>query len=193
MTRILVIDGHPDPAGGHFTTAAADRYAAGARDAGHEVRMLRVAQLDFPLLRGSQDWEQGTPCPDITRAQADLVWAEHIVILHPLWLGCMPALLKGFLEQVLRPGVAVPRDRASPMGKKPLSGRSARIVVSMGMPAFFYRWFYGAHSVKLLKRNILAFCGIGPVRTSLIGMIAGKAESRTRWLEKLGQLGRAAR
>ena len=91
--------------------------------------LLRVAQLDFPLLRSSQDWEQGTPCPDIARAQGDVTWAEHIVILHPLWLGCMPALLKGFLEQLLRPGVALPLDRASPLGKKPLSGRSARIVV----------------------------------------------------------------
>lgn len=155
--------------------------------------MLRVARLDFPLLRRSDDWEGGTSSPDISHAQADLAWAEHIVILHPLWLGCMPALLKGFLEQVLRPGVAAPRDRSSPLGKKPLAGRSARIVVSMGMPAFFYRWFYGAHGVKILKRNILAFCGIGPVRTSLIGMIEGKADARTRWLEKLGELGRAAR
>jgi putative NADPH-quinone reductase len=193
MARILVIDGHPDTAGGHFIQAAAQRYADGARAAGHEVRSLQVAHLDFPLLRDRKDWETGTPCPDIARAQADLAWAEHIVILHPLWLGCMPALLKGFLEQVLRPGAAVPRDRASPFGQKPLSGRSARIVVTMGMPAFFYRWVYGAHSVKLLKRNILQFCGIGPVRTSIIGMIEGKAVTREKWLQTLQALGTTAK
>jgi putative NADPH-quinone reductase len=193
MTRILVIDGHPDPAEEHFIPAAAARYADGARSAGHEVRGIRVARLDFPLLRDGRDWDTGTPCADIAKAQADLVWAEHIVILYPLWLGCMPALLKGFLEQALRPGAAVPKDRSSPFGTKPLSGRSARIVVSMGMPGFFYRWFYGAYSVKILRRNILSFCGISPIRTSVIGMIEGTAEARAKWLARLAEMGRGAR
>lgn len=192
MTRILAIDGHPDSDDEHFVHAAAQSYMEGARNAGHDVRSVRVANLDFPLLRDRKDWESGAPRPDIINAQTDLAWAEHIVILYPLWLGCMPALLKGFLEQVLRPGVAVPRDRASPFGKKPLSGRSARVVVTMGMPGFFYRWFYGAHGVKLLKRNILQFCGVGPVKTSTIGMIEGEAAAREKWLRRLAAMGASA-
>jgi putative NADPH-quinone reductase len=59
----------------------------------------------------------------------------------PLWLASMPALLKGFFEQALRPGFALGPTEPGRMWKKLLKGRSARIVVTMGMPALVYRWY----------------------------------------------------
>jgi putative NADPH-quinone reductase len=106
----------------------------------------------------------------------------------------MPARLKGFFEQVLRPGFAI--GEAAPGGtwKKLLKGRSARIVVTMGMPALFYRLYYRSHSVKSLKRNILEFCGFAPVRTSLIGTLEAKAPvARELALVKMRMLGADAR
>jgi putative NADPH-quinone reductase len=74
-----------------------------------------------------------------------------------------------------------------------LKGRSARVVVTMGMPAPLYRWFFRAHSLRSLERNILAFCGIGPVRDSLIGMVeAGGPAKHQRWLATMRELGRRA-
>jgi len=49
--RITLIQGHPDPAGNHFDHALADAYAAGAARAGHPVRRIEAARLEFPLLR----------------------------------------------------------------------------------------------------------------------------------------------
>ncbi|HEX9182035.1 MAG TPA: NAD(P)H-dependent oxidoreductase [Burkholderiales bacterium] len=109
--------------------------------------------------------------------------------MFPLWLGDMPAVLKGFFEQCLRPGFAFAEARQGRMPPKLLKGRSARIVVTMGMPAFFYRLYYRAHSVKNLKRNILEFCGVSPVRTTLIGMVEGKKRARERWLAEMTKLG----
>ncbi len=60
----------------------------------------------------------------------------------------------------------------------------------MGMPAFVYRWYFGAHSLKSLERNILKFVGIKPIRETLIGMVEGKQETRARWLTKMEALGR---
>ena len=78
--------------------------------------------------------------------------------------------------------------------KRLLKGKTARIVVTMGMPAFIYRWFYGAHSLKSLERNILGFCGIGPIKESLIGMVEAPDNTRReKWLEKLRTLGREGR
>jgi putative NADPH-quinone reductase len=91
----------------------------------------------------------------------------------------MPALLKGFLEQLFRPSFV-----------RTLKGRSARVVVTMGMPSLVYRWFFRAHGVKNLRRNILKFCGFGPVRESLIGMVEGKPSSREAWLKRMEELGR---
>ena len=112
--------------------------------------------------------------------------------MYPLWLGAMPALLKAFLEQVMRPGFAVGKIRSASW-KKMLAGRSARIVVTMGMPALIYRWFFRAHSLRSLERNILGFVGIGPVKETLIGSVetCGNPE-REKWLERLRALGRAA-
>jgi putative NADPH-quinone reductase len=187
--RILIVQGHPDPAGNHFCHALAQSYRQGATSASREVRSIDVAQLDFPLLRNKQEWEAGAVPPALARAQQDIAWADHLVILFPLWLGDMPALLKAFLEQVARPGFAVGTSASKP-GKKLLGGRSARMVVTMGMPAFLYRWYFGAHSVKSLERNILKFVGIAPVRHSLIGPVEGTVERRQHWLDRLTQLGR---
>lgn len=115
------------------------------------------------------------------------------MIFYPLWLGTMPALLKGFLEQVFRPGFAFEPGKPGRMFRKRLSGKSARVVVTMGMPAFIYRWFYFAHGLKGLERNVLGFCGIGPIRESLIGMVEADAGAREQWLRKMRALGRAGR
>ena len=169
--RILLIQGHPDATRAHLCHALADAYAEGAREAGHEVRTVEVARLDGPVLRSAEDWEHGTLPASLAEAQAAVEWAEHLVVLFPLWLGDMPALLKAFLEQVLRPGFAFERDARDPFAAKRLGGRSARVVVTMGMPALVYRWVFRAHSLKSLERNILGFVGIRPVHETLLGGI----------------------
>jgi putative NADPH-quinone reductase len=182
--RVALVQGHPDPAGGHFVHALADAYERAARDAGHEVRRIDVARLALPLLRNAQEWESKPPAAPIAAAQQAIAWAQHVVILYPLWLGDMPAVLKGFFEQVLRPGFAIGKGR-----KKLLAGRSARVVVTMGMPGLFYKLVYRAHSLKSLKRNILGFCGFSPVRSTVIGMVEGRREAREDWLTALAVLG----
>lgn len=192
--RILIIQGHPDASRPHLCHALAESYAKGAKDAGHTVQQVIVAQLDFPLLRSQQDWENGTMPASLKPAQDGIGWAEHIVFFFPLWLGDMPASLKGFLEQVARPGFAILREKGgSPWGNKGLSGRSARVVVTMGMPALVYRWYFRAHSVKSLERNILGFVGIAPVHETLIGMTGDmQPEAAAKWIRKLERLGAGA-
>ena len=149
--RILLLQGHPDPAGGHFGHALAAEYSKGAAAANHEVRRMEVAKLDFPLLHCAAEWTSGKPPAAIAPAQADLLWAQHIVIFFPLWLGDMPAVLKGFFEQLLRPGFAFDERERGMLARKRLTGRSARVVVTMGMPSNFYSLYYRAHSVKSLS------------------------------------------
>ena len=156
--NILMIQGHPDKLTSHLCHALASCYAVGASEAGHVVRWISVAELNFPLLRSQKAWEEGALPAVLQPAQDDIAWASHIVLFFPLWLGDMPALLKGFLEQVARPGFAFEREKGgTAFSKKGLTGRSARIVVTMGMSALVYRWFFRAHSVKSLERNILGF------------------------------------
>jgi len=191
-TRILLIQGHPDHLQPHFCHALADAYAEGAAAAGHEVRRFDVAALDFPLLRTATHWEQGNVPPGLAAAQADILWAQHLVVFFPLWLGDMPALLKGFFEQVMRPGFAIDRSDSHAMFKKRLAGRSARVVVTMGMPAALYRWVFRAHSVRSLERNILGFVGFAPVHETLIGGVGNLEEKASgKWLARMKKIGAA--
>jgi putative NADPH-quinone reductase len=191
--RILVIQGHPDARGGHLCHALAQSYADGAVEAGHEVRRIDVAQLDFPILRSAAEWEQGALPGTLIAAQQSIEWAQHLLLFFPLWLGDMPALLKGFLEQVARPGFAFHDDGNGGFGKKGLSGRSARVVVTMGMPALVYRFYFRAHSLRSLERNVLGFVGMAPVHETLVGMVDKLDEAaRAKWLGRLHALGRKA-
>jgi len=188
--RIVIIQGHPDPASDHFCHALARSYRDGAIAEGHEVRTIDVAGLDFPVLRSKREWEAEPLPASLALAQEEIRWAEHLLVVFPLWLGDMPALLKAFFEQVARPGFARGAAVNGAPGKKLLEGRSARVVVTMGMPAFVYRWFFAAHSVKSLERNILGFSGIAPVRRSLVGLVEGSSPGRKRWLHRLATFGR---
>jgi putative NADPH-quinone reductase len=190
--RILIIQGHPDGCARHFCHALARAYAEGARNGGHEVAEIDIGMLDFAFLRSKSEWECGTLPPQLAAAQAAIGRAEHIVIVFPLWLGGMPAALKGFFEQVLRPGFAVPAQGPDVRARM-LAGRSARVVVTMGMPAAVYRWYFFAHGLRLLKRSILGLVGIAPVREAVVGSVEGLTRKQQFiWLARLRAWGRAA-
>lgn len=190
--RILILDGHPDPDPARYGHALAASYAQGAAEIGHVIHRTNLCDLDFPLLRSRDDWEEGPTPAAILALQDQLAWAEHIVILYPLWLGEMPARLKALLEQAFRPAFAFGGKTVSPGGGK-LKGRTARIIVTMGMPAAAYRLFYLAHSLRSLKRNILALVGIGPVGDTIIGAVETRSDaSRKRCLARMRKMGARA-
>ena len=120
--RLTIIQGHPDPAGNRLCHALADAYAGGAANAGHAVMRIDVARLDFPILRTQQDFEHSNVPEPLVEARDSIVSAQHLLLVFPLWHGTMPALLKAFLEQVMRPGVALEySERGFPRGL--LAGR----------------------------------------------------------------------
>jgi len=186
--RILIIEGHPDPSPQRLCHGLAEAYREGAREAGHALRTLILGDLDIPLLASRADWESAAP--EIVEAcQQDLLWAEHVVVIYPLWLGDVPAVLKAFVEQVFRPGFAFDPKRRGAGGR--LTNRSARLVVTMGMPGWFYFGWFGAHSLRSLRRNVFQFVGFRPVRTRVFGMVEGASPERRRvWLEEMTRLGR---
>jgi len=188
--RIAIIQGHPDPGSKRFCHALADAYAQSAVSTGHEVTRIEVARLDFPILRTQEDFEHGQLPETLVEARDSIVSAQHLVIVFPLWHGTMPALLKAFLEQVMRPGVALEyRKHGFPRGL--LVGRSARMVVTMGMPALIYRLYFRAHGVRGLERSVLKFAGMKPVRETLLGTVDSASDANRRaWLDRMRDYGK---
>lgn len=191
MTRITVIVGHPRQ--GSFCEALGESYTAGARAAGHEVTLLKLSELRFdPVLHGGFVGEQPRE-PDIARAQAAIGASEHTVWIWPLWLGFPPALLKGFLERVLTAGFAFEKLEGPPFYRPLLAGRSARVIVTMEMPAWMFCLLAGARAARTFSKQVLGFVGMKPVRRTYIGLMHHTDESRLRkWLAKVEALGREA-
>lgn len=188
--RILIIDGHPDPAPERFCHALAEAYGKGAAGAGHTVHRISLADMDFPMLASRLDWLSEMPAPAILALQDELAWAEHLVIVYPLWLEAMPARLKGLLEQAFRPAFAFGGQTPAP-GAGRLKGRSCRVVVTMGMPALLYRTAFFAHSLNALKRGVLGLVGFHPVRDTVLGGIETRRD-HAALLKRLAAMGARA-
>lgn len=184
MRYITVIDGHPDPSEARLNHALADRYTHAARAAGSEVRRITISNLHVPVLRAVSDFFQEEAPESLRDAQRDIAWADHLVFFYPLWHGTMPALLKAFIEQTFRPGFAMDYGGKNRFPKPLFKGKSARVVVTMGMPAFIYRSVFGAYGVKGFERSALALCGIKPIDETLIGGAGGECAARSaKWLD----------
>jgi len=187
-SKILVIVGHPDP--DSFCAALAERYAAGARRSGAEVRVLELGRMAFdPVLKYGYK-RRMEPEDDLAAAQEAIHRAEHLVLVYPYWWGSMPALLKGFIDRVFLPGFAFRYREGGLLCDRLLTGRTARLIVTMDTPPWYNRLVYGRAGLQVMRRNILHFCGIRPVRVTEIGPVRGSTEQRRRaWLEKAERLG----
>ena len=188
-TRILLIQGHPDPES--YCSALAESYKQGALSSGAEVEEIVVAALDFnPNLR--YGYRKRTDLePDLLEAQRLIQWSEHIVLVHPVWWGSVPALLKGFLDRTFLPGFAFQKHEGSlTRWDKLLKGRSAHIIATADQPAWFYRLRYNRPSHHMLKGLLFEFCGVRPVKSTFLGPLRLSSDAfRERGLEKVYTLG----
>ncbi len=188
MSKILVILGHPRPES--YCGALSRAYAAGAQEVGHQVETLVLADLVFdPILRQQKAYMVDRE-PDLKKAQDLIVWAEHMVWVYPLWWGSRPALLQGFIDRTIHNGFAYQFHAKGPFWDKLLTGRSARLIVTMDTPPWYFRWLYGDCGIRSMKQVTLGFCGIHPVHVTRIGSVRQFSEAkRLRWLEKVRQIG----
>ncbi|MBX3722002.1 MAG: NAD(P)H-dependent oxidoreductase [Turneriella sp.] len=189
MKQILVIMGHPSCES--LCAQLAATYRAAALAAGAQVTLLELAKLKFDLnlnagYRGEQPLE-----PDLVKAQHLIAKADHLVFIFPSWWASMPALLKGFLDRVFLPGFAFKYRSDSPFPEKLLRGKTARIIITMDAPAWYYKWFNGAPGLRLLKFATLEFCGVKPVKYNLFGPVRKAPERRLQgFIAKTAELGR---
>ena len=179
MTKsICIIDGHPDPEPHHLIHALCDAYADGAASAGHTVERIGVAALDFPMMLTAEEFAAPPPEPILSEREK-IARADHVLIGFPLWLGNMPAKLKAFLEHAARGDFFLVQKDAGWPGQM-MKGKSARVLVSMGMPGLVYRFGMDAGALKALERGILGISGFHPLHHSIIGGVGALSEDDFR-------------
>ncbi|MCF5663495.1 NAD(P)H-dependent oxidoreductase [Pseudomonas marginalis] len=185
--RTLLILGHPSSTS--FCSALADTYTQSAKNAGHEVRVLRLGELVFdPVLHNGYGDIQALE-PDLLSAQSDILWATHLVFVFPIWWGGIPALMKGFLDRIFLPGFAFKYRAGKAFPDKLLQGRTAHLLVTLDTPPWYYRWVYRMPGIHQMRATTLAFCGIKPIKTVMFGPILGSTPAqRAKWLKQAGGL-----
>lgn len=189
--RVLIINGNPDPAPERLSSALANAYADGATQSGHDVRRIDIGSISFSFLRKAAAFTALPQDPDIATAQASFLWAEHLVFIFPLWLGGPPSLLKAFMEALACGEFLIGKGKHN-IPKGNLKGRSARIVVTMGMPSLAYRMLFGAYGIKAFRKSILSIAGVSPIRTTLVGGVGASTARTGRLPARLRRLGTRA-
>jgi putative NADPH-quinone reductase len=188
MRKVLVINGHPDP--DSFNQELFRSYLKGARKSEQHVDTLIIRDLVFdPDLQFG--YRKRTELePDLIAAWEKIKWADHLVWIHPVWWGGVPALMKGFIDRVFLPGRAFQHRSGSLWWDGLLKGRTAHIITTLDQPAWYYWLGFGRPSVNQLKRSTLKFCGVSPIKVTYIGPIRGSAyEFRRKWLKRMERFG----
>lgn len=186
--KTLLILGHPDK--DSYCAVLAKSYLRGAEKSGREIRSLFLGEMDFdPVLHHGYKTIQELE-PDLKKAQEDIKWAEHLVFVYPTWWGSMPAILKGFIDRIILPGFAYKFHEKGHGWNKLLKGKTAHLIVTMGAPAWYYNLVYAAVGHRLMKKNILGFCGVKTTKETTISSIAELSDQvRVSWIQKMEVFG----
>lgn len=184
MKKIALINGHPNNES--FNFALAEAYKKGAENSGAEIKEIIIRDLNFnPNLEFGYQKRMDLE-PDLIKAWEIIQWADHLVWVHPVWWGGLPAVTKGFIDRLFIPGLAFKYRENSVWWDKLLTGKTAHIITTLDQPSWYYRIFYGRPSINQLKKSTLEFCGIKPVKVTYIGIIKNaKEEQRKKWIEKV--------
>ncbi|MXO07266.1 NAD(P)H-dependent oxidoreductase [Flavobacterium sp. HBTb2-11-1] len=188
MKKILIINGHPNAES--FNFGIAEAYKNGAIFSGAEVETITIANLKFnPNLQFG--YQKRTELePDLLESWEKIKRADHLVWIHPVWWGGLPAITKGFLDRLFLPGMAFRYRDNSVWWDKLLKGKTAHIITTLDQPGWYYRLMFGRPSVNQLKKSTLEFCGVKPVKVSYVGIIkTSNEEQRKKWLEKIYNFG----
>lgn len=183
--RILVIDANPKQAS--FCDALAKSYSQSCKS-DSEVHTLSLSAMRFdPDLTNGYEIEQPLEA-DLIDFQAQLQWAEHIVLFIPVWWGGLPAKFKGLIDRTFLPGFAFEYQPNKTIPDKLLKGRTAEIILTLDTPAWYYRFIQGNPVQKQLKHTILEFCGIKVISTTYLGpIIKSSPERRKKWLKQIAK------
>ena len=179
--RLLVFDGNPDPQS--YGSALASEAVADAKRRGIEVRHLQIGHMDFDpvLARGYKERQELEP--DLKAALDDLLWADSLLLVHPMWWGSAPAKLKGFFDRVFLPGIAFRYVEGKPLPEKLFAGRRARVLITSDTPGWYYRIAYGSAWTLMLRRQILGFVGFRDLTVRMVSPIRNSSDAeRTRGL-----------
>ena len=188
--KVLIVFTHPNP--NSFNHALLENITAGLEESGHEVRIKDLYQENFnPILSGDDlaVLQTGKIPENIAKEQEQLLWADGLVFIYPLWWFDRPAMLKGWFDIVLTNGLAF--EYSSEGVKGLLKHQKALVIITAGGSEDYFK---DNDALQLIHRPVtdgtLSFCGIDDVSHQIYYDVPNLTdEERTAILDKTKKTG----
>jgi len=186
--NVLVIVAHPNKAS--FNHAIARTAAERLERNGHSVAFHDLYQENFdPILPYEEIPQDGVVPPEIDRHCKALSCADGIVIVHPNWWGQPPAILKGWIDRVIRPGIAYnfqegDQGEGVPVGL--LKAKATLVFNTSNTPQLREQTVFGDPLEGLWKTCIFELCGVKRFYRKMFGVVVTSTpEQRKAWLQEV--------
>jgi NAD(P)H dehydrogenase (quinone) len=186
--EISIILAHPYPES--FNYAVYQTVLETLKDNGHQVKAHNLYEEGFnPLLDGSEIVNGETSDPMVLKHRQEIKKAQGIVIIHPNWWGQPPAILKGWMDRVLRSGVAYEfeeGDDGSGVPEGLLLAEAAIVFNTSNTPAEREMRVFGDPLERIWRDCVFDFCGIKNYYRKMFRTVTSSTqEERETWLEEV--------
>lgn len=189
--KILLILAHPDT--GSFNHAIARIALDSLKKAGHTVYYHDLYLEGFdPVLPATEIPRDVILDSTISRHCEEIAIADGIIIIHPNWWGQPPAILKGWIDRIIRPGVAyrfLEGDSGEGVPVGLLKARSAIVFNTANTPAEREETVFGDPLEHIWKDCIFGLCGVTDLHRMIFRVVVTSTpEVRHRWLQDAQKL-----
>jgi len=186
--KILIILAHPNP--GSFNHAIADTAVQALKKSGHDVIVHDLYAEGFQPILSRREIPKGVPVDGAIRRHCqDLALADGIVVVHPNWWGMPPAILKGWVDRVIRPGVAyefLEGDSGEGVPRGLLRARAALVFNTANTPPDREQTAFGDPLQTIWENCIFRLCGVPRFhRRTFSVVVTSSPEERKAWLEEV--------
>ena len=170
-------------------SAAYEKARQGLQTAGNEIRTIDLYEEKFDpvLIFDEEHRRRDLQFDEETKVyRENILWADHLVFIFPIWWSGMPAELKGFVDRVFVTGFAYNFKGILPVGY--LKNKTAWIINTHDTPALYAKLLQQDYG-RVLKRQILSICGIKTIKHTTMPFVRNSSlEKREKWLEKVEQI-----
>lgn len=179
------------PASGSFCKGIADAYQTGARRSGAELRRIDLSEMSFDVNAFTGYGDRTPPLePDLEAWQESIAWADHLLFVHPYWWGAMPAKAKAVLDRALTSGFGFKYHNKGIGWDKLLTGKTADVIITSDTPPLIDTLTYKKPARRVIKNQVLGFCGIKTKNLVQFGSIKTASEKKIgRWLRNAERMG----
>jgi putative NADPH-quinone reductase len=188
--KISVILAHPDK--GSFNHAIAAITITALNKNGHEVCFHDLYEEKFDPVLATEEIRRKTFLPyGIAKHCAEISDADGIIVIHPNWWGQPPAILKGWVDRVIRPGVAyefLEGDKGEGVPNGLLKAKYAIVFNTSNTAGEREKYAFGDPLETIWKNCIFELCGIKNFYRRMFNIIVASSEKqREEWLEEVSQ------